>query len=67
MSITVSTLGFPRVGPRRELKSALERFWAGKTNAQLLADAASLRAASWARQRFFRKRLAKMPAELHRA
>jgi hypothetical protein len=41
MSITVSTLGFPRIGPRRELKSALERFWAGKTNAQsLLADAA---------------------------
>jgi cobalamin-independent synthase len=28
MSITVSTLGFPRIGPRRELKSALERFWA---------------------------------------
>ena len=52
MSITVSTLGFPRIGPRRELKSALERFWAGKTNAQsLLADAAGLRAASWARQR----------------
>ena len=53
MSITVSTLGFPRIGPRRELKSALERFWAGKTNAQsLLADAAGLRAAGWARQRF---------------
>ena len=52
MSITVSTLGFPRIGPRRELKSALEHFWAGKTNAQsLLADAAGLRAASWARQR----------------
>src|ERR1044071_5323957 len=52
MSITVSTLGFPRIGPRRELKSALERFWAGKTNGQsLLADAAGLRAASWARQR----------------
>src|ERR1700730_12257831 len=52
MSITVSTLGFPRIGPRRELKSALERFWAEKTNRQsLLADAAGLRAASWARQR----------------
>ena len=52
MSITVSTLGFPRIGPRRELKTALERFWAGKTNGQsLLADAAGLRAASWARQR----------------
>ena len=52
MSIAVSTLGFPRIGPRRELKSALEHFWAGKTNAQsLLADAAGLRAAGWARQR----------------
>src|SRR6476619_5574325 len=52
MSITVSTLGFPRIGPRRELKTALERFWGGKTNGQgLLADAAGLRAASWARQR----------------
>ena len=52
MSITVSTLGFPRIGPRRELKGALERFWAGKINGQsLLADAAGLRAASWARQR----------------
>src|SRR4029453_12794817 len=53
MSITVSTLGFPRIGPRRELKSALERFWAGKTNAKsLLADAAGLRAAGWGRPRF---------------
>ena len=26
MSITVSALGFPRIGPRRELKTALERF-----------------------------------------
>ena len=53
MSITVSTLGFPRIGPRRELKTALERFWAGKINGQsLLADAAGLRAAGWARQRF---------------
>src|SRR6187200_165240 len=52
MSIPVSTLVFPRIGPRRELKSALERFWAGKTNGQsLLADAAGLRAESWARQR----------------
>ena len=43
MSITVSTLGFPRIGPRRELKSALERFWAGKINGQsLLADAAGV-------------------------
>jgi 5-methyltetrahydropteroyltriglutamate--homocysteine methyltransferase len=51
MSIIVSTLGFPRIGPRRELKTALERYWAGNAHAQsLLDDAAALRAATWARQ-----------------
>jgi 5-methyltetrahydropteroyltriglutamate--homocysteine methyltransferase len=52
MSITVATLGFPRVGPRRELKTALERFWSGKSDADtLLGVAADLRARTWARQR----------------
>ena len=52
MSITVATLGFPRIGPRRELKSALESFWSGKSDAQaLLAVAADLRARTWTRQR----------------
>ncbi|MGH7868123.1 MAG: 5-methyltetrahydropteroyltriglutamate--homocysteine S-methyltransferase, partial [Candidatus Dormibacteraceae bacterium] len=51
MSIIVSTLGFPRIGPRRELKTALEGHWSGKITAQaLLNDAAALRAATWARQ-----------------
>ncbi len=51
MSITTSSLGFPRIGPRRELKKALESHWAGKTGTQdLLDDAAALRAAAWARQ-----------------
>jgi len=51
MSIIVSTLGFPRIGPRRELKTALEGYWSGKTAAAaLLRDAAALRAAAWARQ-----------------
>jgi len=51
MSIAVSTLGFPRIGPRRELKTALERYWAGTYTAQsLLNDARALRAAAWARQ-----------------
>ena len=51
MSIVTSTLGFPRIGPRRELKTALESHWAGKTGARaLLDDAAGLRAAAWARQ-----------------
>ncbi|MGH7015111.1 MAG: 5-methyltetrahydropteroyltriglutamate--homocysteine S-methyltransferase [Stellaceae bacterium] len=51
MSIIVSTLGFPRIGPRRELKTALESHWSGKITAQaLLNDAAALRAVTWARQ-----------------
>ena len=51
MSITTSSLGFPRIGPRRELKKALESYWAGKAGAQALRDdAAALRAATWARQ-----------------
>ncbi|MDO8801734.1 5-methyltetrahydropteroyltriglutamate--homocysteine S-methyltransferase [Phenylobacterium sp.] len=52
MTITVATLGFPRIGPRRELKTALERYWSGKSDpAALLAVAADLRARTWARQR----------------
>ena len=54
MSLTalpVSTLGTPRIGPRRELKTALESFWAGKTKEPALLEAATgLRAANWARQ-----------------
>jgi 5-methyltetrahydropteroyltriglutamate--homocysteine methyltransferase len=52
MTVTVASLGFPRIGPRRELKTALERFWSGKSDAEtLLAVAADLRAKTWARQR----------------
>ena len=50
-SLPISTLGTPRMGPRRELKFALESFWAGKSNAAALNEAAvGLRAANWARQ-----------------
>ena len=50
-SLPVSTLGTPRIGPRRELKSALESFWSGKSDAATLLEAAiGLRAANWARQ-----------------
>ncbi|WP_431282354.1 5-methyltetrahydropteroyltriglutamate--homocysteine S-methyltransferase [Humitalea sp. 24SJ18S-53] len=46
-----ATLGYPRVGPRRELKTALESFWAGTTTeADLLASAAALRAGARAVQ-----------------
>lgn len=51
MTVTIAALGFPRIGPRRELKQALERHWAGTTSqADLLAAAAGLRTAAWARQ-----------------
>lgn len=51
MTVSVATLGFPRIGPRRELKTALERYWSGKSDrAALLATAAELRAKTWARQ-----------------
>jgi 5-methyltetrahydropteroyltriglutamate--homocysteine methyltransferase len=50
-SISIATLGVPRIGPRRELKLALESYWSGKTDAEaLLTTAAELRAANWARQ-----------------
>ncbi len=43
-----SNLGFPRIGPRRELKRALERFWAGKCSAdELLAVGRDLRRQAW--------------------
>ncbi len=43
-----SNLGFPRIGRRRELKAALEAFWAGTLDeAGLQAEAARLRGAHW--------------------
>lgn len=44
-------LGFPRIGARRELKSALESFWGGTGNdAQLLETGRQLRMRHWALQ-----------------
>ncbi|WP_372786362.1 5-methyltetrahydropteroyltriglutamate--homocysteine S-methyltransferase [Phenylobacterium sp.] len=52
MAIISANLGFPRIGPHRELKTALESHWAGKTTeADLLESAEGLRAAAWVRQR----------------
>ncbi|MBT9471729.1 MAG: 5-methyltetrahydropteroyltriglutamate--homocysteine S-methyltransferase [Pseudomonadota bacterium] len=52
MPVTIATLGFPRIGPRRELKFALERYWSGKSSAETLEDEArALRAGAWSRQR----------------
>jgi len=52
LSLPVATLGTPRIGPRRELKIALENYWSGKSDeASLLEAAAALRIANWARQK----------------
>ena len=41
---TGSVLGYPRIGPRRELKKAIEAFWAGRSTAdEVEATAAQLR------------------------
>jgi 5-methyltetrahydropteroyltriglutamate--homocysteine methyltransferase len=43
-----ANLGFPRIGLRRQLKFALEKFWAGDiAETALLAEAAALRTAHW--------------------
>ena len=47
-----SNLGFPRIGPKRELKRALEDHWSGKASAsELMATGAALRKASWQAQK----------------
>ena len=49
--ITTHNLGFPRIGPRRELKAALESYWSGEYEAeQLHSVAADLRRSNWHRQ-----------------
>ncbi len=51
MTVTVATLGFPRIGPKRELKTALERYWSGKIDQNALQGvAADVRAKTWTRQ-----------------
>ena len=44
--------GYPRIGPNRELKKALESFWKGRIDAEEFRSAArSLRLSNWARLR----------------
>ena len=50
--IKIHTLGYPRIGPQRELKFALERHWRGETGeAELEVVGADLRARHWQEQR----------------
>ncbi|MGB3289287.1 MAG: 5-methyltetrahydropteroyltriglutamate--homocysteine S-methyltransferase [Burkholderiaceae bacterium] len=49
--IVTHNLGFPRIGVQRELKHALEAYWAGKRTAQELEETGrELRARHWALQ-----------------
>jgi 5-methyltetrahydropteroyltriglutamate--homocysteine methyltransferase len=51
-SLPVASLGTPRIGPRRELKLALERFWSGASDEKALIETGiGLRAANWARRK----------------
>ncbi|OLF09784.1 5-methyltetrahydropteroyltriglutamate--homocysteine S-methyltransferase [Actinophytocola xinjiangensis] len=48
MTIGTTVLGYPRIGPRRELKRAVERYWSGRADeATLRRTARELRAATW--------------------
>ncbi len=52
MTILNHTLGFPRIGLRRELKKALESYWAGNsTQEELQAVGRELRARHWQQQK----------------
>jgi 5-methyltetrahydropteroyltriglutamate--homocysteine methyltransferase len=48
VATTTATLGFPRMGPKRELKFALEKYWKGDSDeATLLATAQVIETAGW--------------------
>lgn len=50
--IRTSTLGYPRMGPKRELKFALEKFWKGLISEKdLLTVSDSIEKQSWDYQR----------------
>lgn len=51
LAIDSATLGFPRMGPNRELKFALEKFWRQKlSETELYAVAHAVEAANWRKQ-----------------
>jgi 5-methyltetrahydropteroyltriglutamate--homocysteine methyltransferase len=48
MAVRSACLGYPRIGPGRELKKALEGYWAGKVSADRLeAEASAIRRENW--------------------
>ncbi len=51
-SIRTQTLGFPRIGDRRELKRATESYWQGRLSTDALhSTAAEIRQRNWRRQK----------------
>jgi len=40
--VSSSVLGFPRIGANREIKKAVEAYWAGKISAEDLTKTASV-------------------------
>ena len=51
MSILTHTLGYPRIGPQRELKSALEGYWNGSLSADVLQTTAqTIKRRNWQEQ-----------------
>ena len=52
MKIKTSITGFPRIGEQRELKKALESYWAGKTGlSELEKTSTELKIRHWTRQK----------------
>ncbi len=50
--VLATNLGFPRIGPMRELKKAVEAYWKGKSSKdELLAVGKEMRAQNWKRQK----------------
>lgn len=48
MAVLATNLGFPRIGPHRELNKSLEAYWTGRASAtDLQASAAELRERAW--------------------
>ncbi|NLG54707.1 MAG: 5-methyltetrahydropteroyltriglutamate--homocysteine S-methyltransferase, partial [Rhodococcus sp.] len=51
-TFTATVLGSPRIGPNRELKRAVESYWAGRSDAAALETvAADLRKQTWTQLR----------------
>ncbi|MCB1562930.1 MAG: 5-methyltetrahydropteroyltriglutamate--homocysteine S-methyltransferase [Alphaproteobacteria bacterium] len=50
--VLATNLGFPRIGPKRELKKAVESYWKGKSSQEELLEAGrAIRTRNWALQK----------------